>query len=71
MACIKSYVQQLCCGQWCASRHIYNSYVVVSGVHHVICKGYAVTSGVHDHKCRVMLWSVACMMSNVELCCDK
>jgi hypothetical protein len=49
VACMTSYVQQLCCGQWRASCYMYNSYVVASGVHDVI-------------RTTVMLWSVACIM---------
>ena len=87
VACITSYVQQLCCGQWRASRHMYNGYAVASGVHDIIyiqqlccCQwralcnmynSYVEASSVHGVKSRVMLWSVACMTSNVELCCDK
>jgi hypothetical protein len=48
------YVQQLFCSQWRASCRIYNSYFVVSGVHHVVCT-------------TVMLRPVACMTSNVDL----
>jgi len=50
-------LQDLCCGQWLASCHMYNSYVEANRV--------------YDVKCRFMLWSVPCMTSNVELCCDK